>query len=575
VLAPALNYGMTKWNIKNDKSEKNVPGYSLVILNLLSNRGIRTEKEIKSFFSSGYDDLPDPFLISDMEKAVTRILSAREKKEKVAIFGDYDADGVTATAVIFETLSQLGFEDVAYYIPDRQIEGYGMNEEAVKYLGGEGVSLIITVDCGITSFKEIERARGLGIDVIITDHHHVLDAVPEALAVINPNVSESGFEFKDLAGVGVAFKLAQALFQRMDPGKSDQLKWVLDLVAIGTIADCVTLLGENRILAKYGLIVLSKTRRVGLQEMFKVGRIDISENNPPDAHKVAFQISPRINAAGRMDHASVSYKLIIEKNRAIARNMALEVESKNQERQKVTAEIVREVEAIATNSFRNKKLIFAESPHWQVGILGLVAGKIADEFKKPTIILQRQENEFVGSLRSIPEVDIMKILEKCSDLILRFGGHAQAAGVTVDKINIEKLYERMSELVEKELDGKEVCPTVDIDMEIRSVELDWELMNEIKKMEPFGMGNPEPVFLMKDVEVVEAKVCGNGSKHWKLSLRNGSSPKIFDSIGFSMGEKFPDIKKGDKLDIVFNLQEDSWNGNKKLQLRLIDLKKND
>jgi len=512
-----------------------------------------------------------------MEKAVTRIIKARGNPpaggEKVAIFGDYDADGVTSTALLFEVLEKFGFKGVEIYIPDRQLEGYGMNNEAVSYLHKVGVKLIITVDCGITNIEEVAHAKNLGIDVIVTDHHHAPKTLPQALAIINPNVSGCEYPFKKLAGVGVAFKLAQALFQKIDPKNVEQSKWFLDLVAIGTIADCVPILGENRVIVKYGLVVLSKTRRVGLLEMFKVGRIMIDENNVPDTQKIAFQIAPRINAAGRMDHANVAYKLMIEKNPILARDMALEVESKNQERQKVTKEIVREIKIIAENSFKDKKLIFVHNEHWQVGILGLIAGKIADEFNKPTVVMQKQKSEFVGSLRSIPSVNIIEALEKCADLLIRYGGHSQAAGVRVTAKNIEKFYEKLRQIIEEQLADKDITPEIEIDAQMKAADVNWDLLSELKKMEPFGEGNEEPVFLMKNMLIEDLRVVGNGSKHWKLAIReDGGSPKIFDSIGFGFGDKFPELKKDDRIDIVFNLQEDEWNGNKKIQIRLIDLK---
>jgi len=570
---------MPNWKIKEKVKINNVElekKYHPVVLQLLSNRGIEKKEDIEKYFKADYEtDVSDPFLFADMEKAVARIAEAKEKKEKIAIYGDYDADGVTATALLFETLEKLGFKNVVVYIPDRQLEGYGMNMEAIEFLHKEKINLIITVDCGITSQEEIEKAVKLKMDVIITDHHHIPRELPKALAIINANIKNCQYPEKNLAGVGAAFKLAQALYQKMKPEEAEQLKWSLDLVAIGTVADCVPLLGENRVLAKYGLIVLSKTKRNGLLEMFKVGRISISEDDMPDTHKISFQIAPRINAAGRMDHASFSYKLMIEKDAIKARDMALEVESKNQSRQKITGEITREVRAIAENMFKGKKFIFAENEHWPVGLLGLVAGKISDEFNKPTLILQRQEKEFVGSLRSIPQINIIETLEKCSKLIIKFGGHAQAAGVRVAHDKIEKFYAKFGQLIEDQLAGKDITPQIEIDAEIGADDLNWDLVGQIKKMEPFGEGNEEPVFLARNMIVESFRIVGNGSKHLKISLRSGdNSPKIFDGIGFGMGDKFPNLKNGDCVDIIFNLQEDEWNGNKKIQLKLIDLRIN-
>lgn len=548
--------------------------HSQLILQILFARGLRTKAQIESFFDFDYEKgILDPFQFPDMAKAVARIMVAKEKKEKVAIFGDYDADGVTSSALVFEALTDLGFPNVEVYIPDRQLEGYGMNKEAVEYLSQQGVTLIITVDCGVTGIAEVALAQEKGIDVIVTDHHHAPAILPAAVAVINPHIENCGYACQDLAGVGVAFKLVQALYQKMDPKNVDQLKWFLDLVAIGTVADCVPLLEENRVLVKYGLIVLSKTRRVGLLEMFKVGRIVIDENNVPDTQKIAFQISPRINAAGRMDHASFSYNLMVEKDRVKARTMALEVEDKNQKRQKMTAEIVKEVKAIAEEKFADKNLIFAASENWRVGILGLIAGKIADEYAKPTAVFQEQNGECVGSFRSIPEINIIEALEKCADLLMHFGGHAQAAGVRLKKENLETFYARLLALIDAQLQGEKKVPEIEVDAEITAADINWELMLEMKQLEPFGQGNEEPIFLLKKMCIEDLKVVGNGSKHIKLSLRaQSNSPKIFDSIGFGLGDKFPDLKKGDLVDILFNLQEDEWNGNKKMQLRLIDLK---
>jgi len=567
-----------EWKIKNQEvlAFGEIAGeYHPVILKLLGNRGFKNSAEIKKFFDFDYDtDIGNPFLFKEMEKAVARIITAKEKNEKIAIFGDYDADGVTAAALLFETLNNLGFSEVITYIPDRQIEGYGMNKEALNFLQKSKVNLIITVDCGITNKEETALAQKLGMDVVITDHHHIPKVLPAAIALINPQMENSGYGFKNLAGVGVAFKLAQALYQKMDPENIEKLKWLLDLVAIGTVADCVPLLFENRILVKYGLVVLSKTRRAGLLEMFKVGRIKIGENDFPDTHKIAFQVAPRINAAGRMDHANFAYNLILEKSRVKACDLALEIEDKNQKRQKITSEIVREVRILAEGPFKDKELIFAENEHWPIGILGLVAGKITDEFNKPTAVFQKQQDEFVGSLRSIPQINIIEKIEQCSDLLKKFGGHSQAAGVTLKKENFDAFYKKLSQLIANELDGKKMLPTLEIDLEIAAKDVSWELLGEIRKMEPFGKENEEPVFLVRNLKVGEIKVVGNGSKHLKISVLAEDSPKVFDGIGFGMGEKFSQIiQAGDKVDAVVNLQEDEWNGNRKIQLQIIDLRK--
>ncbi|HLN18961.1 MAG TPA: single-stranded-DNA-specific exonuclease RecJ, partial [Patescibacteria group bacterium] len=459
--------------------------YGPIILELLFKRNIKSEDDIEKFFDFDYErDATNLLEITGIKKAVDRIICAKKKSEKIAIFGDYDADGVTASVVLYETLINLGYIEVISYIPDRQTEGYGMNEKALKYLKEEKVKLIITVDCGITNCDEVEKAKKMGMDVIITDHHHVPEQLPKAHCIFNPRMEKINCKFRDFAGVGVAFKLAQALYKKINPDKIDQLKWALDIVAIGTIADCVPLLGENRVLVKYGLIVAGKTRRAGLREMYAVGRMNINENNIPDAWNVAFQIAPRINAAGRMDHASTSYKLLIEKNKIAARDLALEVENKNQERQKVTGEIVREIKVLAENMFSERKVIFATSPHWSVGILGLVAGKIADEYKKPTIILQKQNQEYTGSLRSIPEVDIMKVLDSCRDLLVKYGGHKQAAGITISNDKADEFFSRVEKEVNEILSGQEISRELAVDCEIAVDDINWDFMDWLKKMEP-------------------------------------------------------------------------------------------
>lgn len=569
-----------KWIIapRNEKvpevfSDELMEKCGLEILNILFRRGLDNEEKVRDFFQFDYDRIADPFSLKDMSRAVDRLVRARDKQEKVAIYGDYDADGVTASVLLFESLKELGFVEPLLYIPDRQNEGYGVNDGAVDYLKKSGADLVVTVDCGISNRKEIARARENGLDFIITDHHNVPDEIPDGIPVINPHQKDCGYPFKDLAGVGVAFKLVQALYMKIDPERVDQLKWQLDLVAIGTVADCVPLLGENRELVKFGLIVLSKTRRVGLKEMFKVGRIAISEDAKADTEKIAFQVSPRINAAGRMDHANVSCRLMLETDPVKAREMALEVEAKNQERQKVTSEIVREVRVVAENSFKDKNLIFVMNPHWPVGLLGLVAGKICDEFQKPTAVLQDQGEEIVGSFRSIPEFDVIEAIKKSSRFLLKFGGHSQAAGVSLKKEEAEGFYSSMDALCQEALSDKDISPSLDIDLEIDLDRIGWEIVSAMKELEPFGEGNVEPVFLSRNVLVESMRIVGNGKKHLKLSLRKeGGSPKIFDAIGFSLGGYFPDLKQGDKIDVVFNLSEDEWNGSQKIQMKILDLR---
>lgn len=565
---------MANWILNEKKKDFSEVSVSLhqIVKEILFSRGISTEKEIREFISPNYEtDSHDPFLFADMEKVVERIKRAQEKKEKVVIFGDYDADGVTASIILTEIFNDLGIESFVY-IPDKLSEGYAMNSEAIEEFKKKNVSLIITVDCGITNIAEVEKANSLGIDVIITDHHHVPEEVPKALAIINPHAPNSGYPFQDLAGVGVAFKVAQAIYEKLLSGKKEQTKWMLDLVAIGTIADCVPLIGENRLFAKYGLMVLSKTRRVGLRELFTVGRIVIEEKTLPDTKKVSFYIAPRINAAGRIKHANLAYDLIFENDPVKARDFALEIESQNTQRQKITEKVVEEVKILAENMYKDKKFIFAVGEHFPVGVIGLAAGKIAQAFNKPTAIFQKSEETCTGSFRSIPKVNIIETIGECKDLLVRFGGHSQAAGATVKNENLEKFYEKMDALISQKLKGIDIAEEILIDAQLDAKDLDFNLVEDLEKLKPFGEGNREPVFLLKNMTVREKKIVGNGNKHVKLFLTPEDQPKVFEAISFNSYDKYIDVTEGNQVDILCSVQKDEWNGNSKIQLTLIDLK---
>jgi single-stranded-DNA-specific exonuclease len=411
------------------------------------------------------------------------------------------------------------------------------------------------------------------MDVIITDHHHVPEKLPNAFAIINPHQEGCGYPFADLAGVGVAFKVVQAVFEKLMPDKIQLSKWMLDLVAIGTIADCVPLVGENRLFVKYGLVVLSKTRRVGLLELFTVGRIDINENEIPDTKKVSFYIAPRINAAGRINHASLAYNLVVEKDVVRARDLALELEANNTERQKITEKIVDEVKILAENSFKDKKFIFAISEHFSIGVVGLVAGKIAQKYNKPVAIFQKSEEVSKGSFRSIPQINIIETIGQCQELLVKHGGHSQAAGVSVANENLEKFYEKINTLIDEKLEGVDLSEEFMIDGELEANEIDFDLVEDLEKLKPFGQGNSEPIFVIRNLIVREKRDIGTGNKHIKLFLSpSDGSPKIFEAISFNGYEKYRNVLQNDHIDIACNIQKDEWNGNKKIQLTIVDVK---
>ena len=566
---------MAKWTLKESQEIPSTFSLSInpLVAKLLFSRGIKTEKEISQFISPNYEvDSHDPFLFGDMEKVVERIKLARDEKQLIAIFGDYDADGITSSAIMKETFDHLGVESFVY-IPNKHKEGYGINANAIDIFKEKNAALMITVDCGITSIIEVEKANALGIDVIITDHHHVPDVLPPAFAIINPNQEGCGYPFADLAGVGVAFKVVQAIFQKLMPEKVQLSKWMLDLVAIGTIADCVPLVGENRLFVKYGLIVLSRTRRVGLLELFTVGGIMINENEIPDTKKVSFYIAPRINAAGRINHASLAYNLVVEKDTVMARDLALELEANNTERQKITEGIVNEVKVLAENKFKDKKFIFAISEHFSIGVVGLVAGKIAQKYNKPVAIFQKTDDVSKGSFRSIPQINIIETIGECKELLVKHGGHSQAAGVSVKNDDLESFYEKMDKIISEKLEGVDLSEEFKIDAEVGTDEINFELIDDVEKLKPFGQGNDEPLFVIRDLIVREKRTIGTGNKHIKLFLSpKDRSPKIFEAISFNGYDKYIDVAQGNYVDIVCNIQKDEWNGNKKIQLVIVDVK---
>ncbi|MEI7891026.1 MAG: single-stranded-DNA-specific exonuclease RecJ [bacterium] len=566
---------MAKWIFKELKElpESFPTELKTLVSKILFSRGFSSEKEILQFINPDYKtDSLSPFAFVDMEKVVERIGKARDEKENVIIFGDYDADGVTSSAILKETFDLLGIKS-SVYIPNKQTEGYSLSGDAIDVFAGEKVSLIISVDCGITSIDEVEKANSFGIDVIITDHHHVPEKLPPAFAIINPHQINCGYQFENLAGVGVAFKVVQAVFERLMPDKIEFSKWMLDLVAIGTIADCVPLVGENRLFVKYGLVVLSKTRRTGLLEMFKVGNIVINELEIPDTKKVSFYIAPRINAAGRVNHASLSYNLVMEKNPILARDFALELEESNTHRQKITEVIVDEVKILAESKFKDKKFIFAESEHFQIGIVGLVAGKITQKYNKPTAIFQKNEKISKGSFRSIPQINIIETIGECSELLERFGGHSQAAGVSVANENLEKFCQKMDELISKKLGDTDLSQEHKIECELQAREVDFNLVEDLEKLKPFGEGNVEPIFVVRNLIVKEKRTIGSGNKHIKLFLTSeNNSMQTLEAVSFNGHEKYLGIVQGDFIDLACNIQKDEWNGNRKIQLMVVDIK---
>jgi single-stranded-DNA-specific exonuclease len=561
-----------KWQIapKINQSTKNkFPEINPIILQLLFNRGLGTQEKIDEFLNPDYgQDIHDPFLFRDMNKAVDRILKAIKKKEKIVVYGDYDADGVCATVLLAEVLKELGALPEVY-IPYRNTEGYGLNDKAVEELSRSGTKLIITVDCGISNKNEIEKAKKNGIEVIITDHHYEPKELPKAFATINPKIHGEKYPFDDLAGVGVAFKLAQALLKTEKNINQGFEKWLLDLVALGTVTDIADLLGENRTLVRYGLIVLKKTKRLGLLELLKAAQINPYEI---DSRVIGYYLGPRLNAAGRLDHASTAYQLLITEDENEAKKIAQDLDGKNRQRQKMTKKIVQEALKQIGKIDEKKKLLTAIGESWPAGVVGLVAGKIADQYYRPTLIMERGEYEIIGSGRSIEEFNLIRALQKMEKYLSRYGGHAQACGFTMtNEKNLEKFRAELEKIVEEELKGKELYPKINIDLEIDLEEVNWDLYENTEKFEPFGEANQDPVFLAKNLKVVGIECVGQDGKHLRLQV-NHNTRMVKKAIGFNFGYWSDKINVGDKIDMVFKLEVNQWNGSRELQLKVVDLK---
>ena len=564
-----------QWKIKTqpDKKFKNqFKKYSPFIQTILFLRGIKTPKEAEAFFNLDYGaDQPDLNELSGIKPAVKRIRQALKDKEKLAVYGDYDADGVTASSILFQFFKELGVTPVVY-IPDRVKEGYGLNKEAAEYLKKKGVQLVITVDTGVRNVTEVAEFKRQGMEVIITDHHVAPDKLPRALAIVNPHKKGERYAFKELSGAGVTFKLVQALIRDIGEDKFSAgfEKWLLDLVAVGTIADLVPLKGENRLLTKYGLIVLAKTRRLGLKYLMDSAGLNY-EREPVTATQVAFQIAPRINAAGRMDHANSAFVLLNEDDSATAKRLAESLEKQNRKRQDLTQKIFKKIEKI---DFKKDKLIIAGDKSWPLGVLGLVSGRLTDKYCRPSLVYTDEGDRLRGSARSTPVFNMIKALETVKDLLPEYGGHKQAAGFTLLKKDLPEFEKRLKKLAGEQLKEKDLIPELSIDYETSFEELGYEMLEELKALEPLGAQNAEPVFLLKNTEIKTMRFVGKTEKHLKMTINGhaASNGKQIGVIAFNWADKLNGIKIGDRVDIVFNLVANYFNGKEYLELRLIDWK---
>ena len=533
----------------------------MAIANVLVKRGIDTPQKLSALLDPPHRLPYDPLRISGMDTALKRLYAAANDGERVGVFGDFDVDGVTGTAIIAEGLSSLGIP-VTPYLPHRVDEGHGLSKKAIDSLADQGVTLIVTVDCGITAFDEIDYAKTLGIDVIITDHHLPHDGLPNAVASLNPKIPGGNYPFLELCGAGIGFKLVQGLFEFYGQPWDHSL---LELAALGTIADLVPLLDENRYLVREGLRELARTRRPGLRALYSSARIDPEDIS---AETVSFQIAPRLNSAGRMGDPMDSYRLLTTTSPEEAGALTHKLESLNLERRAVTEETY----AIASQRVEDlgelPSMIVISDERFIRGVTGLIAGRLVDRYRRPAMVIAVEGEFSVASGRSIPEFDIAAAIESCEDLLVRFGGHSQAAGLTVPSSVIPELKSRLEAYSAKTLDTQDLVRKLEIDAVISLDELDEVMVRWIDDLEPFGPGNPRPVFATLGAKVVEYAHMGREQQHLRLRVEmNGAQ---FTALAFNQGEKWrPSIQY---VDLAYTLMKDSYRGKGAIALRLLDFR---
>lgn len=570
--------------ILEENSDKNQ-----FILQLLYNRGLKTKEDFAWFFDLASLDFFDPFLFNDMEKAIDLIISHIKLGNKIMIYGDYDADGVTSAALLYDVFSVFKAK-VDFYLPDRVSEGYGLNKTAIEEIKKEDFKLIITVDNGIRNKEEVDYAKGLGLDIIVTDHHTLPEKredLPNCL-IINPADEKSSYPFRCLAGVGVAFKLASALIKKSKLEDKDKERLIcksLDLVALGTVADMVPLLGENRLMVKKGLEALNETKRFGLQELIKISGLSGNLNS----YNIGFQLGPRLNAASRIKHANSALNLLIVKDEQEAKNLAEELNNRNSERQKVTEELMSSAESQINPENIEKIIIVKNSKEdaWNEGVIGLVAGKLSEKYYRPSVVIAKTSEVFEdehgqkkeiykGSGRSIEGFNLVEALEENKDILYKYGGHPMAGGFSIiGDHNMLLFVDRLRERADKILDEKTLTPKIKIDLELDFEDINDLLIEGLEEMAPFGQSNPAPKMASFDVKIIDVVKMGNEGQHIKFRFLDDkkNSLKNFWGISFGGTKKYSELNVGDRVSVVYNLEFNNFNGNRDIQLKIVDIKK--
>lgn len=544
-------------------------GISPVTAQCLLNRGLKSPEAARRFLAPDSRMLHDPFRMQDMEVAAQRLATAVRRKERILIYGDYDVDGTSAAAFLARLLSQLGV-DVSHFVPHREEEGYGLHRSGIEAAEQLGVTLLITVDCGVNGLAEVEYARRQGIDVIITDHHEPGPTLPAAVAVVNPKRPDCQYPFRDLCGAGVAFKLACALGSLLGFQYKHLAEHFLDLVALGTICDIVPLLDENRFLAKEGLRLLPSTRKQGLRALLEKSHLT---GRPLSSYDVSFIIGPRLNASGRLGTARDAFTLLVTQDPHEADLLAQRLTQMNRERQEEEARTLEEALQIIreTVDLRHERALVVASSGWRSGVIGIVASRLVERYHRPTWVIAIQGNEAKGSGRSIPPFHLYRALDRCRDVLIQCGGHEQAAGLSVETARIQEFRQRFRKVAEEMLTEEDIEPVLELDAEVKPAAVTERLTEELAGLEPFGQGNPRPLLGCRDLTVESRRRMGREGQHLSLCVSDGAHQ--FRCVGWRMGDLYDEIREGDRVAVCFTPEMNEWQEQRTVRWVLKDLKK--
>ena len=569
-----------KWSLKDSAAPETVAqlsaelGIDGVLAELLVQRGVKTFEDARSFFRPRLEDLHDPFLMKDMDKAVERLHKAITSNEGILVYGDYDVDGTTAVAQVYSFVKKFT-PKVSFYIPDRYDEGYGLSYKALDWAGDNGIDLVITLDCGIKAIDKVEYARTKGIEVIICDHHLPEDELPAAVAILDPKREDCHYPYDDLCGCGVGFKLVQGYVQKykLDPSVLEPL---LDLQVVSIASDLVSMTGENRILAHFGLKRLNENPRQGLLAMINLSKLEPGHVTIDD---IVFKIGPRINAAGRMESGRLAVELLTATDEKTAIRIGDEINENNNERKSIDREITQQALEMVANgtALETENVTIVYNPTWNKGVVGIVASRLVEAYYKPTVVLTKSNGFITGSARSVSGFDLYSSIESCADLLENFGGHVYAAGLTMKEEHLEEFCRRMNKFVSGNITREELTPVVEIDAKLNFSQITPKFVRILKQFQPFGPGNNNPVFLTEDVyDAGNGRKVGAGGVHLKLDLMQESQPyRQIAAIGFNMSEFYDHIKAGNPIDICYSIVENFYRGSSTIQLRLKDMRERD